>query len=89
LRVAAQRGRATLAVTPGDSQPTSATKPEEKAMSNGKFDKLKGRAKEAAGDLTDNDDLKDEGKVDKASGSVKDKVDKAGDKVKDAVNPNR
>jgi len=58
-------------------------------MSDGKFDKLKGRAKEAAGDLTDNDDLKDEGKVDKASGSVKDKVDKAGDKVKDAVNPNR
>ncbi|HZM38059.1 MAG TPA: CsbD family protein, partial [Chloroflexota bacterium] len=51
-------------------------------MSEGKFDELKGRAKEAVGDLTDNDDLKDEGKVDKASGSVKDKVDKAGDKVK-------
>jgi uncharacterized protein YjbJ (UPF0337 family) len=89
LRVATQRGRATLAVTPGDSQPTSDTKPEERAMSDGKFDELKGRAKEAVGDLTDNDDLKDEGKVDKASGSVKDKVDKAGDKVKDAVNPNR
>jgi uncharacterized protein YjbJ (UPF0337 family) len=58
-------------------------------MSDGKFDELKGRAKEAVGDLTDNDDLKDEGKVDKASGSVKDKVDKAGDKVKDAVNPDR
>ena len=56
-------------------------------MSGGKFDEVKGRAKEAAGDLTDDDDLKKEGKVDKASGSIKDKVDKAGDKLKDAVNP--
>jgi hypothetical protein len=27
-------------------------------MSDGKFDEMKGRAKEAAGDLTDNDDLR-------------------------------
>jgi uncharacterized protein YjbJ (UPF0337 family) len=58
-------------------------------MSNGKTDKMKGRAKEAVGDLTDDDDLKREGKVDKASGTIKDKVDKAGDKLKDAVNPDR
>jgi uncharacterized protein YjbJ (UPF0337 family) len=58
-------------------------------MSNGKTDKMKGRAKEAVGDLTDDDDLKHEGKVDKASGTIKEKVDKAGDKLKDAVNPNR
>jgi uncharacterized protein YjbJ (UPF0337 family) len=58
-------------------------------MSDGKFDEMKGRVKEAAGDLTDDDDLKDEGKVDKASGAIKDKVDKATDKVKDAVNPDR
>jgi uncharacterized protein YjbJ (UPF0337 family) len=56
-------------------------------MSGGKFDEMKGRAKQAVGDLTDDDDLKDEGKVDKASGAIKEKVDKASDKVKDAVNP--
>jgi uncharacterized protein YjbJ (UPF0337 family) len=50
---------------------------------------MKGRAKEAAGDLTDDDDLKNEGKVDKATGSVKDKVGDVADKVKDKVNPDR
>jgi uncharacterized protein YjbJ (UPF0337 family) len=60
---------------------------QEGAMSEGKFDEMKGRAKEAVGDLTDDDDLKDEGKVDKAGGAIKDKVDKGTDKVKDAVNP--
>jgi uncharacterized protein YjbJ (UPF0337 family) len=50
-------------------------------------DEAKGRAKEAAGDLTGDDDLKREGKVDRATGSVKDKVGDAADKVKDAVNP--
>jgi uncharacterized protein YjbJ (UPF0337 family) len=58
-------------------------------MGKDKFDEMKGRAKEAAGDLTDDDDLKKEGKVDRASAAVKDKVDKATDKVKDAVNPDR
>jgi uncharacterized protein YjbJ (UPF0337 family) len=58
-------------------------------MSEGKFDQMKGRAKEAAGDLTDDDELKDEGKVDKAGGAIKDRIDKATDKVKDAVNPDR
>jgi uncharacterized protein YjbJ (UPF0337 family) len=58
-------------------------------MGDGKFDEMKGRAKEAAGDLTDDDDLKNEGKVDRAGGAVKDKFDKATDKVKDAVNPDR
>jgi uncharacterized protein YjbJ (UPF0337 family) len=54
-------------------------------MSNPKTDDLKGRAKEAAGDLTDDDDLKREGKMDRAAGSVKDKVEDAVDKVKDKV----
>ena len=58
-------------------------------MGKGTFDEMKGRAKEAAGDLTDDDDLKKEGKVDRAGGAVKDKVDKATDKLKDAVNPDR
>jgi uncharacterized protein YjbJ (UPF0337 family) len=51
------------------------------------MDDAKGRVKEAAGDLTDNDSLKNEGKVDKAVGSVKDKIGDAGDAVKDVVNP--
>ncbi len=48
-------------------------------------DDLKGRAKEAVGDLTDNDDMKREGKLDKASGKVKDTVDDAKDKIGDAL----
>jgi uncharacterized protein YjbJ (UPF0337 family) len=51
-------------------------------------DDAKGRVKEAAGDLTGDQDLKNEGKVDKATGKVKDTVGDAADKVKDVVNPN-
>ena len=50
-----------------------------------KTDEIKGRAKEAAGDLTDNDDLKREGKVDRATSSVKEKVEETVDKVRDKV----
>ena len=56
-------------------------------MGDGTVDDLKGRAKEAAGDLTDDQSLKNEGKVDRATGSAKDAIGDAGDKVKDAVNP--
>jgi uncharacterized protein YjbJ (UPF0337 family) len=48
-------------------------------------DDAKGRVKEAAGSLTGDDGLKREGKVDKATGAVKDGVEGAADKVKDAV----
>ena len=51
------------------------------------LDDAKGRVKEAAGDLTDDDGLKNEGKVDQATGTVKEKVGDAADKVKDVVNP--
>jgi uncharacterized protein YjbJ (UPF0337 family) len=54
-----------------------------------KIDEAKGRVKEAAGDLTDDKDLENEGKVDKAVANIKEKVDDAADKVKDAVNPDR
>jgi uncharacterized protein YjbJ (UPF0337 family) len=37
-------------------------------------DDAKGRVKEAAGNLTGDDDLKREGKVDKATGAAKDGV---------------
>jgi uncharacterized protein YjbJ (UPF0337 family) len=56
-------------------------------MADGTVDNTKGKVKEAAGDLTDDQSLKNEGKVDKASGSLKDAIGGAADKVKDAVNP--
>ena len=56
-------------------------------MSDGTKDDLKGRVKEAGGDLTGDDSLKNEGKVDRASGKVKDAVGGAADKAKDVVNP--
>ena len=45
-------------------------------------DELKGRIKEAAGDLTDDDDLKRDGKVDQGKGKVKEFVDDVADKFK-------
>lgn len=58
-------------------------------MGDGAMDDAKGRVKEAAGDLTDDESLKNEGRVDKASGAVKDKVGGAADAVKDVVNPDK
>jgi uncharacterized protein YjbJ (UPF0337 family) len=55
---------------------------------DGTLDDAKGRLKEAAGDVTDDQSLKNEGKVDRATGSIKDGVGNAADKVKDVVNPN-
>ncbi|MDQ6775963.1 MAG: CsbD family protein [Actinomycetota bacterium] len=54
-------------------------------MTDEKIDDLKGRAKEAAGDLTDNDALKREGKIDRATGSVKGAVGDVADKAKDVA----
>ena len=54
-------------------------------MSDKNIDEAKGRAKEAAGSLTDNDELKREGKGDQAKASIKDKVDNAADTAKDAL----
>ena len=49
------------------------------------MDEAKGRVKEAAGDITDDKDLKREGKIDQATSDVKEKVGDAADKVKDTV----
>jgi uncharacterized protein YjbJ (UPF0337 family) len=54
-------------------------------MNDGTTDDLKGRAKKAAGELTDDESLKNEGRVDRASGSVKDAVGDAADKAKDVI----
>jgi uncharacterized protein YjbJ (UPF0337 family) len=55
-------------------------------------DQAKGKVKEAAGDLTGNDKLKNEGKADQRAGDAKefvndvaDKAEEVVDKVKDAV----
>jgi len=50
------------------------------------MDKLKGHAKEATGDITGDKDLEREGKVDKATGKVKDAVGNVSDKAKDMLN---
>jgi uncharacterized protein YjbJ (UPF0337 family) len=50
-------------------------------MSNASIDKVIGRVKEAAGALTGNRRLKDEGRVAQAKGSVKQTVDKVADAV--------
>lgn len=57
-------------------------------MSDHKAEDAKGRAKEAAGSLTDDDDLKREGKADQASSSVKDKLEHAVDSIKEKVSRN-
>lgn len=51
----------------------------------GKTDEMKGRVKEAAGALSDDEKLKREGKVDQAIGKVKQQADKVIDKIKRAV----
>jgi uncharacterized protein YjbJ (UPF0337 family) len=48
-------------------------------------DDAKGRVKEAAGDIADNDRLKREGKADQAGAKVKEFADDVKDKVEDAV----
>jgi uncharacterized protein YjbJ (UPF0337 family) len=52
---------------------------------SGKTDELKGRAKEAAGAITDDDQLRREGKTDQAAGKVKQVAEKAVDKAKQGI----
>jgi uncharacterized protein YjbJ (UPF0337 family) len=54
-------------------------------MSDGTVDDATGRVKEAAGDLTGDEDLKNEGKVDRASGKIKDTVGGVAEKAKDLL----
>ncbi len=51
----------------------------------GKTDEVKGRIKEAAGALTGNDKLREEGKTDQAVGKAEQAVQKTADTVKKAV----
>jgi uncharacterized protein YjbJ (UPF0337 family) len=58
-------------------------------MGDHKGEEIKGRVKEAAGNLTDDKGLEREGKIDQGSARTKEKVGDAADKLKDAVNPRR
>lgn len=51
----------------------------------GKTDQVKGRAKEAVATLTDDKDLKSEGKADQRAGEAKEKVGRAAQKVEKAI----
>jgi uncharacterized protein YjbJ (UPF0337 family) len=54
-------------------------------MADATGDKTKGSIKKAGGELTGDKELKNEGRVDKASGNVKDAVNSVTDKVKGAM----
>jgi uncharacterized protein YjbJ (UPF0337 family) len=54
-------------------------------MSDKNVDDAKGRVKEAAGSLTGDESLKQEGRTDQAKASVKDTVDRVADKAKGLV----
>ncbi len=51
----------------------------------GNLDEAKGRAKQAVGDLTGDDDMRREGKVDEKAGQAKDKVGDVKDKAEDVI----
>ena len=52
---------------------------------NGHADRIKGKLKQAAGDLTDNERLHDEGVADEAAGDVQEGFGRARRKVGEAV----
>ena len=52
---------------------------------DGRTDQVKGRAKQAWGDLTNNDRLHDEGVADEAAGDVQEGFGRARRKVGDAI----
>ncbi len=51
----------------------------------GKAEALKGKVKQAAGDLTNNPDLHDEGVVDEAAGQTQDAIGRVRRKVGEAI----
>jgi uncharacterized protein YjbJ (UPF0337 family) len=55
----------------------------------GRMDEYKGRAKEATGDLTGNEELQREGEADQASGKLKQTFENIKDKADDLVDKAR
>lgn len=58
-------------------------------MTDKHTDQAKGRLKEAAGSLTDDESLKREGQADQAKASLKDATDNVADKAKDLLDRDR
>jgi uncharacterized protein YjbJ (UPF0337 family) len=58
-------------------------------MTDKNVDEAKGRAKEAAGAVTDDKGLKREGKADQAKSSVKDAIDRAAEAAKSLLGRSR
>ena len=58
-------------------------------MASHKGEELKGRLKETVGDVTGNEGLQREGKVDQTSAATKKTIDTAVDKVKGVIKPKR
>lgn len=52
---------------------------------SGQGDQIKGRMKQAAGDITDDDEMRDEGERDEAAGKMKEKVGDFKEKVEGAI----
>ena len=52
---------------------------------DGKIDQAKGKAKQAVGNLTNDDDLKAEGEADEVAGKVQDTVGRGTRKVGEAI----
>lgn len=55
-------------------------------MTSGTGDKMKGRIQKAAGELTDDQDLKNRGTVNETAGKVKEGVERGVDRVRDTLN---
>ena len=58
-------------------------------MSDHKAEDMKGRVKEAVGDVTGDEGLQREGQIDEASAATKKTIDAAADAVKSVVNPDK
>jgi uncharacterized protein YjbJ (UPF0337 family) len=71
-------------VAPASTGPGRSSKKEEGVVA-GKTDQMKGKTKEAVGDLTGNKDLKSEGKADRQAGEAKEKVGKVEEKVEEVI----
>jgi uncharacterized protein YjbJ (UPF0337 family) len=68
---------------PGNERVTASpdASDERETTVSGEGDKTKGRIKQAVGDLTDDDEMKREGKIDEGAGKVKEAVDKVKDRL--------
>ena len=58
-------------------------------MSKHKGEEMKGRLKQVAGDVTGDEGLKREGKLDQASAATKSAIDDVAEKTKRVINPKK